>query len=116
MRHATGPTGDAAITQTTTYVPKAQDTKGSTHVHALKSAEARTVTPGSTGSSAKEVTAAQSFANDEAGNTIRRTKAATDLSPAVDQKLDTAAVRLTTGRSTRVVAGQGSSRSLRPRC
>ncbi|WP_246101840.1 RHS repeat-associated core domain-containing protein [Streptomyces cyaneus] len=82
VRHATGATGDAAITQTTTYVPKAQDTKGGTHAHALKSAEVRTAT------AAKEVTAAQSFQYDEAGNTVRRTKAATDLSPAVDQKLD----------------------------
>ncbi|MDQ0933320.1 RHS repeat-associated protein [Streptomyces turgidiscabies] len=85
VRHATGTTGGAAITQSTMYVPKAQDTKGGTHVHALKSAEVRTAT---SGSSAKEVTAAQSFTYDEAGNTIRRTKAATDLSPAVDQKLD----------------------------
>ncbi|MDX3524821.1 polymorphic toxin-type HINT domain-containing protein, partial [Streptomyces scabiei] len=82
VRHATGTTGDAAITQSTTYVPKAQDVKGGTHAHALKSAEVRTAT------AAKEVTAAQSFQYDETGNTIRRTKAATDLSPAVDQKLD----------------------------
>ncbi|MFF5358472.1 RHS repeat-associated core domain-containing protein [Streptomyces scabiei] len=82
VRHATGTTGDAAITQTTTYTPKAQDTKGGTHAHALKSAEVRTAT------AAKEVTAAQSFQYDEMGNTVRRTKAATDLSPAVDQKLD----------------------------
>ncbi|MFF7262167.1 WD40 repeat domain-containing protein [Streptomyces sp. NPDC008159] len=34
------------------------------------------------------MTAAQTFQYDEAGNTVRRTKAATDLSPAVDQKLD----------------------------
>lgn len=88
VRHATGTTGDAAITQTTTYVPKAQDARGGTHAHALKSAEVHTVAPGSSGSSAKEVTAAQSFAYDEAGNTVRRTKAATDLAPAVDQKLD----------------------------
>jgi RHS repeat-associated protein len=85
VRHATGTTGDAAITQSTTYVPKAQDTQGGTHAHALKSAEVRTVR---SGSSAEEVTAAQSFVYDEAGNTVRRTKAATDLSPAVDQKLD----------------------------
>ncbi|GAA4074731.1 RHS repeat-associated core domain-containing protein [Streptomyces shaanxiensis] len=85
VRHATGTTGDAAITQTTTYVPKAQDVTGGTHAHALKSAEVRTAT---SGSSAREVTAAQSFTYDEAGNTVRRTKAATDLSPAVDQKLD----------------------------
>ena len=85
VRHATGTTGDAAITQSTTYVPKAQDTKGGTHAHALKSAEVRTAT---SGSSATEATAAQSFVYDEAGNTVRRTKAATDLSPAVDQKLD----------------------------
>ncbi|MGV9235443.1 RHS repeat-associated core domain-containing protein [Streptomyces nigra] len=85
VRHATGTTGDAAITQTTTYVPKAQDIKGGTHAHALKSAEVRTAT---SGSSAKEVTAAQSFTYDEAGNTVRRTKVATDFSPAVDQKLD----------------------------
>jgi RHS repeat-associated protein len=64
------------------YVPKATDTKGGTHPHALKSAEVRTAT------AAKEVTAAQSFQYDETGNTVRRTKAATDLSPAVDQKLD----------------------------
>ncbi|WP_280876848.1 RHS repeat-associated core domain-containing protein [Streptomyces pseudovenezuelae] len=85
VRHATGTTGDAAITQSTTYVPKAQDAKGGTHAHALKSAEVRTAT---SGSSTNEVTAAQSFVYDEAGNTVRRTKAATDLSPAVDQKLD----------------------------
>ncbi|MGW1540883.1 RHS repeat-associated core domain-containing protein [Streptomyces sp. NPDC002309] len=82
VRHATGTTGDAAITQTTTYVPKAQDPKGGMHAHALKSAEVRTAT------AAKEVTAVQSFHYDETGNTVRRTKAATDLSPAVDQKLD----------------------------
>ncbi|MGW3135837.1 RHS repeat-associated core domain-containing protein [Streptomyces sp. NPDC001139] len=85
VRHATGTAGDAAITQSTTYVPTAQDAKGGTHVHALKSAEVRTAT---SGSSAQEVTAAQSFTYDEAGNTVRRTKAATDLSPALDQKLD----------------------------
>ncbi|KOV57820.1 ligand-binding protein [Streptomyces sp. NRRL WC-3618] len=85
VRHATGTTGGAANTQSTMYVPKAQDAKGGTHAHALKSAEVRTA---ASGSSAKEVTAAQSFTYDEAGNTIRRTKAATDLSPAVDQKLD----------------------------
>ncbi|WP_405817976.1 ligand-binding protein [Streptomyces sp. NBC_01390] len=81
-RHATGTTGDAAITQTTAYVPNGT---GKPHAHGLKSAEVRTAT---SGSSAKEVTAAQSFMYDEAGNTVRRTKAATDLSPAVDQKLD----------------------------
>ncbi|MFF3659118.1 polymorphic toxin-type HINT domain-containing protein [Streptomyces olivochromogenes] len=81
-RHATGTTGTAAITQTTSYTPGGTDAKGGIHTHALKSAEARTVT------SAKEVTAAQSFAYDESGNTVRRTKAATDLAPAVDQKLD----------------------------
>lgn len=85
VRHATGTTADAAITQSTTYVPTAQDPKGGTHAHALKSAEVRTST---SGSSAKEVTAAQSFQYDETGNTVRRTRAATDLSPAVDQKLD----------------------------
>jgi RHS repeat-associated protein len=82
VRHATGTTGDAAITQTTTYVPNGT---GKPHAHGLKSAEVRTAT---SGSSAKEATAAQSFMYDEAGNTVRRTKAATDLSPAVDQKLD----------------------------
>ncbi|MDX3246464.1 polymorphic toxin-type HINT domain-containing protein [Streptomyces sp. ME18-1-4] len=81
-RHATGATGTAAITQTTSFTPGGTDAKGGVHVHAPKSAEARTVT------SAKEVTAAQSFAYDESGNTVRRTKAATDLAPAVDQKLD----------------------------
>ncbi|MDQ0908716.1 RHS repeat-associated protein [Streptomyces canus] len=81
-RHATGTTGTAAVTQTTTYTPGGTDAKGGIHVHAPKSAEARTVT------SAKEVTAAQSFTYDESGNTVRRTKAATDLAPAVDQKLD----------------------------
>ncbi|MFF1681929.1 polymorphic toxin-type HINT domain-containing protein [Streptomyces sp. NPDC058256] len=78
VRHATGTTGTAAITQTTTYAPNGT---GNAHSHALKSAEVRTVT------SAKDVTAAQSFEYDETGNTTRRTKAATDLSPAVDQKL-----------------------------
>jgi hypothetical protein len=73
VRHATGTIGDAAITQTTTYVPNGT---GKPHAHALKSAEVRTAT------AAKEVTAAQSFQYDEAGNTVRRTKAATDLSPA----------------------------------
>ncbi|MFG2464810.1 RHS repeat-associated core domain-containing protein [Streptomyces canus] len=82
VRHVTGTAGDAAITQSTTYVPKATDTKGGTHAHALKSVEVRTAT------ATKEVTAAQSFQYDETGNTVRRTKAATDLSPAVDQKLD----------------------------
>ncbi|MFF1449373.1 polymorphic toxin-type HINT domain-containing protein [Streptomyces sp. NPDC058274] len=78
VRHATGTTGTAAITQTTTYTPNGT---GHAPSHALKSAEARTVT------SAKDVTAAQAFEYDETGNTTRRTKAATDLSPAVDQKL-----------------------------
>ncbi|MGW3292028.1 polymorphic toxin-type HINT domain-containing protein, partial [Streptomyces sp. NPDC001002] len=81
-RHATGTTGTAAITQTTSYKPGGTDAKGGVHAHAMQSAEAHTVT------SAKEVTAAQTFAYDESGNTVRRTKAATDLSPAVDQKLD----------------------------
>ncbi|MGW1757086.1 RHS repeat-associated core domain-containing protein [Streptomyces mirabilis] len=79
VRHATGATGDAAVTQTTSYVPNGT---GNPHAHALKSAEARTVT------SAKDVKAAQSYEYDEVGNTTRRTKEATDLAPAVDQKLD----------------------------
>ncbi|MGW6473412.1 hypothetical protein [Streptomyces nigra] len=48
-------------------MPKAHDIKGGTHAHILKSAEVRTAT---SGSSAKEVTAAQSFMYDEAGNTV----------------------------------------------
>ncbi|MDQ0908728.1 RHS repeat-associated protein [Streptomyces canus] len=78
-RHATGTTGTAAATQTATYIPNGT---GKPHAHAVKSAEVRTTT------SAKEVTAAQSYEYDETGNTTRRTKAATDLAPAVDQKLD----------------------------
>ncbi|MFF4258540.1 RHS repeat-associated core domain-containing protein [Streptomyces sp. NPDC001663] len=76
-RHATGTTGAAAVTQTTSYTPGGT---GGTHSHALKSAE--TVASGS------QDKATQSYEYDEVGNTTRRTKQATAFSPGIDQKLD----------------------------